>query len=170
MAITGYGQDKEIRAIYKEQATGQGVTKIALPGWVARMGANIATDKEDKADPDNALMREFLRPLKQLRVMIVENPSKHLSERVRNLGKHINPKSYKEMITVRTEDAFVRVWMCDKLKKKKGIRFIKRLVLSVGQDDELILVSIKGRWDLRLILDNLGMLKKMTPMLNGSLL
>lgn len=162
VTISGYAQQKDIKAIYREQPKEQGVMKMNIPGWLARLGVNLSMDKEERENPDNATLRSLLKKLRNVRLMTVANPSEKLYQRVRSFGQSKkNNSHYKEIVTVRAQETFVNVWMCDKLNKRKGVRYIKNLFVSVGEEQQLTVISIKGKWNLKMLLDNLNGLRQL---------
>ena len=167
LAMNSNAQQKEITSIYRQQPKENGIMKMNIPGWLARMGANLSMDKEERQNPENDAMLTVLKKLRNVRLMTVANPSEKLYQRVRAVGTSKKSNNFKEIITVRDKETFVNVWMRDKLNKRKGVRYIKSLFISVGEENALTLVSVKGKWNLQYLLNNIDGIRQLPQSFSG---
>lgn len=123
---------------------------IALPGWVIRTGVNIALkpkkmNKEERESFDK--IRPILRRMSSVRVLVSERAeASRKGERLRK--RFFSPQSRKRvesLIKVRDGDTQVNIFV--KLKRKKKKTVIKKLVVLVEDEGEMVLVVLNGRWD-----------------------
>lgn len=142
-------QTPEIRRFYRQQKIKEGAVKVFLPGWVVKMGVAIA-GKEIGEEKD--LVKKAVRPMHNLRVLTVENPTASKLQSIKKMVNGAKAKNFKDLIMVRSQGTSVNIMMKDKVKKKSGVQIVKKLLILVAETDEIVIVSLKGRWNLQKIL------------------
>lgn len=142
-------QTPEIRQFFRQQKIKDDAVKVFLPGWIIRMGVGIA-GKEIGAE--KKLVKEAVRPMHNLRVLTLENPTESQVKSVKKMAQHAKDRKFKEFLMIRDKGSSINIMMKDKLLKKSGARIVKRLLVLVAEEDEVVIVSLKGRWNLQKLL------------------
>jgi hypothetical protein len=142
-------QTPELRKFYRQHKKGDGVTKVALPGWIVKMGVGIAGEQLGE---EKELVKKLVKPLRGFRVLTVENGPQSYRDQIPHLLKSAKKRKFKDLIMVRDTETAVQIMFKDKYKKRKKKRIIKRLVIVVADGEEFVLVSIRGRWNLQKIM------------------
>lgn len=148
-------QTAAIRQFYRQQSRGQGKFKLFLSGWVVKLGIGIAS-KELGAN--KKIVKQFTKPLKNIRILTIENPDAKVYRKAKKMLSSAHQKRYKDLLMVRDHGTSVNILMKEKVNKRSGNKRIKGLLILVQDEDQVVLLSIKGRWELQKIISNLQQL------------
>lgn len=164
LPILMQAQTPELRKFYRQHKKGNGVTKIALPGWIVKMGVGLAGKHIGE---EKELVKKLVKPLRGFRVLTVEDGKKQYRKKIPKLLKSAKKRNFKDLIMVRSPETAVHIMFKDKYKKSKKKRIIKRLVILVAEEDEFVLLSLRGHWDLEKFLKEvkaLDFIKEKSPL------
>lgn len=127
---------------------------LALPGWLIRLGLNAVVnpnnlDKEEMELFDK--VRPLLRRLSGVRFLMTDYPE--ASRKVKRLRKRfLGPRSRQRTQTlVKVRDGSTHVNVAMQIKRRKRKTVIRKLVIWVEDDGEMVAVVIKGRWNTKTI-------------------
>lgn len=161
--------NRELNKIYHAVEKGEDVTKIGVPGFVARSAFNIVRiieRQENKKlasetgydNSDDLTMKElkpFVKAIKGLKILVVENenavPTEQLQKSLKNLKKSNIVES---LMQVKSDGTNVNIMIAEKKGK------IKNLVLMVSEDEQLTMINLKMKMKMDKINDLIKMFQK----------
>jgi len=127
---------------------------------VVKLGVGIASKE---LGTDKKLVKQFTKPLKNIRILTLEKPDVLVHRKAKKMLSSAHKNQYKDLVMIRDHGTSVNILMKEKVSKRSGRKRIKGLLILVKEEDQLVLLSIRGRWDPQKIISHiqqLGILKK----------
>ncbi len=134
LLVAGFTSDAQAQRFGPQQMStkysGQsGAMSLTIPGWVLRMGLRSSDEG----------LRDALRGVRQVRLLVVDKNNVEVDSRhVRKLQNTLQNRRHEPLITVRTENDDVRIYVRERRSK------IRELTILVNTDDELVMVHLSG--------------------------
>ncbi|EEI93020.1 hypothetical protein HMPREF0765_1318 [Sphingobacterium spiritivorum ATCC 33300] len=116
---------------------GAEIVSVKVPGLLLNPFLKGSIKELEEEDPMIAML---LKKLKSLKVMTISNDKKGLL--MKDFNKYLAKNKFEEMASVYSDGSIVSI-----NGKMKGDR-IKRLMLGIADDDELVFLDIKSDLDL----------------------
>ncbi|MGJ1267195.1 DUF4252 domain-containing protein [Sphingobacterium spiritivorum] len=116
---------------------GAEIVSVKVPGLLLNPFLKSSIKELEEEDPMIAML---LKKLKSLKVMTISNDKKGLL--MKDFNKYLAKNKFEEMASIHSEGSVVSI-----NGKMKGDR-IKRLMLGIADDDELVFLDIKSDLDL----------------------
>lgn len=116
---------------------GAEIVSVKVPGLLLNPFLKSSIKELEEEDPMIAML---LKKLKSLKVMTISNDKKGLL--MKDFNKYLAKNKFEEMASVYSDGSVVSI-----NGKMKGDR-IKRLMLGIADDDELVFLDIKSDLDL----------------------
>lgn len=113
---------------------------MIVPGWLVKFGINISEDKEDVDE-----YRPLLRGLNNIRVLVMEEQNYASPKEVKRLVSTLRKGQFVDLISVK--NGGTAVYILVKEKEIKKCTFIKNVMILVAEKNELVLVTLNGRWN-----------------------
>jgi hypothetical protein len=117
---------------------------MAIPGWLVKFGINVSEDKEDVDE-----YRPVLKGLNNIRLLVMEDHNYASKKEVKRLVSNVRKHQFVDLISVKSDGTSVHIMV--KEKKRKNRTFIKNVIILIAEEDELVLVTLNGRWNKNLI-------------------
>lgn len=136
-----FGQTRALNKFINHHKTADNALAISVPGWML----DIVGYSARVLDEDDEEAREILAltdNISKVRVLIVEENTKISSDDINHLINGLKRDKFEELITVRSEEANIRLL----IKERRNI--IKNITAVIEDDDQLILMTLSGRFDL----------------------
>lgn len=133
-------QNIKLDAFFAKHKQHPNTIALAIPGWLVKFGVNISEDKEDVDE-----YRPLLRGLSHLKVLVMEGQNYASQKEVKQLVANVRKLQFIDLISVKDGGTSVHILVKEK-KTKKGT-FIKNVMILVAEKDELVLVTLNGRWN-----------------------
>ncbi|EFK56091.1 hypothetical protein HMPREF0766_13294 [Sphingobacterium spiritivorum ATCC 33861] len=116
---------------------GAEIVSVKVPGLLLNPFLKSSIKELEEEDPMIAML---LKKLKSLKVMTISNDKKGLL--MKDFNKYLAKNKFEEMASIHSEGSVVSI-----NGKMKGDR-IKRLMLGIADEDELVFLDIKSDLDL----------------------
>lgn len=146
MSLSINAQNIELDAFFIKHKHHPNTIAMAIPGWLVKFGVNVSEDKEDVDE-----YRPILKGLNNIRFLVMEDHNYASKKEVKRLVSNVRKHNFVDLISVKEDGTSVHILV--KEKKRKNRTFIKNVMILVAEEDELVLVTLNGRW-------NKGLLKK----------
>jgi hypothetical protein len=140
MSLFSNAQNLELDAFFVKHRHHPNTTAMAIPGWLVKFGINVSEDKEDVDE-----YRPILKGLNNIRVLVMEEHNYASKKEVKRLVANVRKHQFVDLISVK--DGGTSVHILVKEKKTKKHTFIKNVMVLVAEEDELVLVTLNGRWN-----------------------
>jgi len=141
-----HAQNRAIRTFYKQYQRSENVTKMAIPGFVIRMGGGIAKgilkNNEDFAEQKDAL--KLIPCIRGLRLLTIEDQPVS-KEKNSTLVRTLKAGKFEELLAVRADGSTVHIMMREKIKKRKNKKIIKGLFILVNDGSQFTMVNLKTK-------------------------
>lgn len=144
ISTASIAQQAQVNAMFAKYRAKPNTFAIALPGWLVRFGLSVSGEMEEMKD-----YKPLLRGLHHMKVLVMEDKNYASPEEIKRMVSHAKKVNFQDLLAVRSEGTRVNIMVREKETKRGGI--IKNLLVVVSESDELILVSIKGRWKRNII-------------------
>lgn len=148
MSLSISAQNIELDAFFIKHRHHPNTIALAVPGWLVKFGINVSEDKEDVDE-----YRPLLRGLNNIRFLIMEEHNYASKKEVKRLVSTVRKHQFVDLVSVKDGGTSVHILVKEK-KRKKGT-FIKNVMILVAEEDELVLVTLNGRWNKELLQDAL---------------
>jgi len=148
MSLSISAQNIELDAFFIKHRHHPNTIALAVPGWLVKFGINVSEDKEDVDE-----YRPLLRGLNNIRVLVMEEHNYASKKEVKRLVSNVRKHQFVDLVSVKDGGTSVHILVKEK-KRKKGT-FIKNVMILVAEEDELVLVTLNGRWNKELLQDAL---------------
>ncbi|MFT5646859.1 MAG: hypothetical protein ACI976_001545 [Aureispira sp.] len=140
ISISSNAQNLELDAFFVKHKQHDNTTAMAIPGWLIKFGVNVSEDKEDVDE-----YRPILKGLNNIRLLVMEEPNYASQKEVKQLVATVKKHAFVDLVSIKNGSSLVQVLVKEK-KTKKGT-FIKTFMVLVAEEDQLVLVTMNGRWD-----------------------
>ncbi|MCP4441980.1 MAG: DUF4252 domain-containing protein [Aureispira sp.] len=138
-----FGQTAKLNKFYAKYKARPNTTNIALPGWIVRFGAGIAAGKAEEI----RTFKPLLKGLRGMRILVSEGENYSSTTEVKAVVQDAKKHHFKDLVFVRDGSTRVNLMFRDKQRKQKAI--VKNVLVLVSEEDELVMVSFKGRWKMK---------------------
>ncbi|MBL4649228.1 MAG: DUF4252 domain-containing protein [Aureispira sp.] len=144
MSLLSNAQNLELDAFFIKHKHHPNTIAMAIPGWLVKFGVNISEDKEDVDK-----YRSVLKGLNNIRILVMEEHNYASKKEIKRLVSAVKKHQYVDLVTIKSDGTSVHVLV--KEKKTKKHTFIKHLMVLIVEEDELVLVTLNGRWNKNLL-------------------
>lgn len=144
MSLSSNAQNVALDAFFIKHKHHPKAIVLAIPGWLVKFGVNVSEDKEDVDE-----YRPVLKGLNNIRVLVLEEHNYTSPKEVKRLVSNVRKQQFVDLITVKEGGTSVHILV--KEKKTKKHTFIKHVMILVAEEDELVLVTLNGRWNKTLL-------------------
>ena len=129
-----------VNHFYHKYKRADNTISMTLPGFVLKIGGKFARKHMDKDDKKAMMAMEFIKSVKSLRILVMEETNLVSQKDYNNLVDGLKRKNkISELITVRDGTTRVNIMIRDKKKH------ISNIVIIVSEENEFVLVSIKAK-------------------------
>lgn len=139
MSFSTMAQNLELDAFFIKHRHHPNTIAMAVPGWLVKFGINISEDKEDIDE-----YRPLLKGLNNIRLLVMEEHNYASEKEVKRLVRNVRKHNFVDLVSVK--DGGTSVHILVKEKKTKRRELIKNVMILVAEKDELVLVTLNGRW------------------------
>ncbi len=131
-------QNLSAKQLFKKYKNQEAVTSIAIPGFVAKMGALFM-------DKDDAELKYLIKKIKGLKLAVLEVDESQMNKKqLKKWSIHqLDPEQYEPLMTI--QDGKERIHF---LIHEQNNR-IRELVMHIEDTDERILMLLTGKFDLK---------------------
>jgi len=129
--------NRSINKFYRSHKKDAGAVNIALPGWLLRVGALFVSGGD--ADEETKAALKYVKHIKKMKVLVMEDGHRVTKEESKQFLRQIQGKGMNELITIRDKEMSVNIMV----KEKKDV--IRKLMIFVRSDEELIMVNLKTK-------------------------
>jgi hypothetical protein len=140
MSLSSNAQNIELDAFFIKHKHHPNTIAMAIPGWLVKFGVNVSEDKEDVDE-----YRPVLKGLNSIRLLVMEEHNYASKKEVKRLVSTVRKHQYVDLVSVKSDGTSVHVLVKEK-KTKKGT-FIKHFMVLIEEEDQLVLVTLNGRWN-----------------------
>lgn len=136
----GAGAQRSVKKFYRQFHRSEDVIKFKIPGFLTHLGAGIARDhlSKEEGSADALLALEMTKYIKNIRLLVVEDPAQMQNIDVSSFVKQLKSKdNFEELISVRDNEANVQILIRDKRNR------IKNMMILVQEDSEFVMISMK---------------------------
>lgn len=140
MSLSVNAQNIELDAFFIKHKHHPNTIAMAIPGWLVKFGVNVSEDKEDVDE-----YRPILKGLNNIRFLVMEDHNYASKKEVKRLVSNVRKHNFVDLISVKEDGTSVHILV--KEKKRKNRTFIKNVMILVAEEDELVLVTLNGRWN-----------------------
>lgn len=144
MSLSVNAQNLELDAFFIKHRHHPNTIAMAVPGWLVKFGINVSEDKEDVDE-----YRPILKGLNSIRFLVMEDHNYASKKEVKRLVSNVRKHQFVDLVSVKDGGTSVHVLVKEK-KRKRGT-FIKNVMVLIAEEDELVLVTLNGRWKKELI-------------------
>ena len=129
-----------VNHFYHKYKRADNTVNMTLPGFVLKIGGKFARKHMDKDDKEALMAMEFIKSIKSLRLLVMEETNLVSQKDYNNLVEGLKTKNkINELITVRDGSTRVNIMIRDKKKK------ISNIVILVSEENEFVMVSVKTK-------------------------
>ena len=146
-------QNQKLNSFYAKYKHQPNTMAITLPGWLVKFGLSVSGEQAEMKK-----YKPLMRGFHSLRVLIMEEKNYASPEEVKALVKHAKEHRFKDLVAIKEGKDRVNILLREKKTKKKEI--IKNIMILVSEEDELVLVTLNGRWKKSLLQKQLKELMK----------
>jgi hypothetical protein len=140
MSLSSNAQNLELDAFFIKHKHHPNTMAMAIPGWLVKFGVNVSEDKEDVDE-----YRPILKGLNNIRVLVMEEHNHASKKEVKQLVSTVRKHQFVDLISIKDGGTSVHILVKEKKTKKRT--FIKNVMVLVAEEDELVLVTLNGRWN-----------------------
>jgi hypothetical protein len=140
ISISSHAQNLELDAFFVKYKGHENTVAMAIPGWLVKLGVNLSEEKEnvDKYRP-------ILKGLNNIRLLVMEEHNYASKKEVKQLVATVKKHAFVDLVSIKTGSTSVHVLVKEKKTKKQT--FINHVMVLIAEEDELVLVTLNGRWD-----------------------
>ena len=129
-------QSRSINKFYRMHKKDAGATNISLPGWVLKLGAGIG---KRYVDEDEKELLKYVKHIKKMKVLVMEDGSTVSKKESRKFMNAVRKKGMQDLIYIKDVEMNVSIM----IQEKRDV--IKKLLIFVRDDEELVMVSLKTK-------------------------
>lgn len=144
MSLSSNAQNLELDAFFVKHKHHPNTIAMAIPGWLVKFGVNVSEEKEEVDK-----YRPILKGLNNIRVLVMEEHNYASKKEVKQLVSTVRKHAFVDLVSIKNGSTSVHVLVKEKTTKKHT--FIKHLMVLIAEEDELVLVTLNGRWNKNLL-------------------
>lgn len=146
-------QSPSINSFFVKYRTKPDAIALRVPGWLVKMGTSFVEAEAEEI----RMFRPLLKGLNNVRVLVMEGQASARSNKdLKRMVKLARQDKFQDLISVRDGETVVSVLVREKTfkvrkNKKQRPPIIRNLLVAVQDGEDLVLVTINGRWKKNLI-------------------
>lgn len=140
MSLFSSAQNIELNAFFIQHRHHPNTVAMAIPGWLVKLGVNSSEAKEEVDE-----YRPLLRGLNNIRVLVMEEQNEASNKAAKRLIHNVRKDQFVDLVSIKDGGTTVHILVKEKNKKRRS--FIKNVLILVQEQDELVLVTLNGRWN-----------------------
>ncbi len=144
MSSGSMAQNLELDAFFIKHRHHPNTIAMALPGWLVKFGLNASEAKEDVDE-----YRPLLRGLNNIRLLVMEEKNYASQKEINRLITSVRKHRYVDLLSVKEGTTSVHILVKEKKTKKRDL--IRHVMILVAEEDELVLLTLNGRWKKELL-------------------
>ena len=142
-SLLAYSQSS-ISGFFHAHNKGKETTSFFIPGWLFKAGFNLAAGEEEEMQQEMAAYQPLFKGLHGLHFLAVEE-SRDLPEgTVTRFVQKLRKKDYVPLLKMRSKGTSVNILM--KTVERKDQTIVKKLLVVIQEENDLILCAISGKW------------------------
>lgn len=144
-SATVFGQTTKLNKFYAKYKAKPNTVKMALPGWIIRFIANTGTTESEAIQQ----LKPLLKGLRGMRAFASEQKNYVSTTELEAVIQDAKKHYFENLVYVRNAEMNGNILFKVRHLKKKSI--IKNVLILMAKEDELVMISLKGRWNSKLL-------------------